>query len=1486
MPEANELGFGDAPPALSSRQVAFVAPKNRDAWSTIRGFVYQADLTIERWLRLQPEQELQLECGEDIDTVSRYLQAGGEERLLEQVKYRDTNVTLKSGGVLSALANAVEHRQNNPGKRLLFCFTTNAPAGKERLSPFAGNIPGISAWQRLRLAVTGSKPLPGSEAEVEQEQFRLLLGIRQILVGAETRPEDLNEATWKRFRDFVNTADDSAWLSFVGAFEWSVGGPAATEMSDRVQQILMDEGHASDPKEAFSQYQRLFLHVLKMLSKREGKRLTPGDLPEILHQPLSENDRVFFERFLGQMGLLDRKLAFLQAQIGQQSEMLGGIAEQVRRVLDLGRVQTLTLNAPIPIFEPPPVGPNLSPRSQTVEHLKHELDQITWLALTGGSGTGKSHLALLLAARYGRCPMWLRFRDLDVERAAAMLDSVFLHLNGELVPASRHEFYAAACRQFGPDALVVLDDLPALLPGDALVQRLEFLIQACNETGVKVATTSVRRLPGALQRVARGHVSEREAPLLTDLEALEILQSFDAPSALLSSVGKVRFLNNIARRHPALLTAVALYLASEGWNWTDQQLDDLLLGRFAEEVNEETIQRLVATVTDAPSKNLLYRLNLVLGAFDLETVRVLAGIEPPVTEPRERLVALTGLWVQRDTEAEMRVSPLISTLGSNDLADEVRHGCYRALAKLLLQKGTLGPSEIHNVITYQALAQEHEKAAVFLMWGLGELQHALRVGEISAQQAQKTGIPGLLWDVPIPGSVSLNTRLMLRAQQAHVAEPLDTDPSFALRDLAILIKEAGQPEAIGLIMAAVFSAMALAGTDFNASCQCIEKALQAWPRATLPDGSPLELPPEFEPASLVWWNLSGVKGKADVLRWCDMLAAVSVETREKALADPDFSVQGAAVLMDRFWLPEGDLASEDQNWGRILGDLDEIAAKAEEVGAEFIVAAGVRAKVLVLCERMQQPDRAIALAETELARRSDNPRACFIICDAVGRKLSYLSGREEEAKRWLERAEAVCQRTPDAFEWERAMTLLALARLADQSGETGEAMVALTKAIEVTRSSPFTPEIALVKLLGELALARWKRGDRQAAFDALDDAIPRLLRLKKDTPGWKALFTLFGHTAGYMLTRAKFGESVELEVGEPYLPLPLGNFHDMKEGLLADQHQPERKLFLPVQMAELAQTVGRDERVAFWADQTIELGRESPAAATVTAVAMFSILPHLAVSGRIPELFDGVREAIFTLSAGSRLYQLEESGGQDILLRELDVEAILGGRGSEDWNRAEQRVLMMTLVPLAFYLGRLSIEARGDAALAHRLRQEAELAISLCHEAAAISARGGDWREAARLIQDCYLDNPVLEKIVDRANAYAENQKALKAVAYVGATLQHAVVLKEACRVHMAAFPYCLEYLVKEGAYRLLLLPFVETFWGAAVHQRRVSFSPPAAVQCEFDEASNSPEHLRAKRIMQVIARGLGIRHEAVVRNGFEQWQVLERSSGRQGAAV
>lgn len=58
------------------------------------------DLTIQRWLELQPDFQLELERGEDVDTIHQAMNMRGraQARLLEQIKAREKNVTLRSYG--------------------------------------------------------------------------------------------------------------------------------------------------------------------------------------------------------------------------------------------------------------------------------------------------------------------------------------------------------------------------------------------------------------------------------------------------------------------------------------------------------------------------------------------------------------------------------------------------------------------------------------------------------------------------------------------------------------------------------------------------------------------------------------------------------------------------------------------------------------------------------------------------------------------------------------------------------------------------------------------------------------------------------------------------------------------------------------------------------------------------------------------------------------------------------------------------------------------------------------------------------------------------------------------------------------------------------------------------------------------------------------------------------------------------------------------
>ena len=106
-----------------------------DASPTIRGFFYQINVTILRWLELPSDHHLELESGEDIDVVRDVFLPGQKRyRALEQIKSLKRHVTLKSPEVLAPLARFLSHERSNPGFQLEFRYLTTASAGQERSS--------------------------------------------------------------------------------------------------------------------------------------------------------------------------------------------------------------------------------------------------------------------------------------------------------------------------------------------------------------------------------------------------------------------------------------------------------------------------------------------------------------------------------------------------------------------------------------------------------------------------------------------------------------------------------------------------------------------------------------------------------------------------------------------------------------------------------------------------------------------------------------------------------------------------------------------------------------------------------------------------------------------------------------------------------------------------------------------------------------------------------------------------------------------------------------------------------------------------------------------------------------------------------------------------------------------------------------------------------------------------------------------------------
>lgn len=478
----------------------FSTPRERDARATIRGYVYQVELTIARWLDIQAEEQLELERGEDIDLVSSAVTAHGneQERILEQVKHLESvSVTLHSAQVLAALANFHTHRVANPSISLQLRFTTNAERGRERNSSFPENIRGLDVSEAIRLGTLQDPPLNIA-----------LAGIRTLLLR-DRPPEKLPQAMWQSFQDFVKQTSDEELHRFIQACEWSTGTTEARALQPLIQQRLQDEYHVVDDRQAEELYARLFLYVFRLLSQQGRKILTVEEREKQLAMPtLSASDHMELELLKDMHRKMEERVSELEHRIDtqvlqqlRQEEHLALIDQQVAQLVrEQGVDVAIAYTNMTPILDIPPLGEHISPRTETVRNLRRKVEAHTWTAIYGNVNTGKTHLTILLVHAIGTHCAWIRLENtLSPQQNSLRLDAACSALlNGEAPHNTHTQWYKRLAEHLGEGTIIVLDDLPRLTGRDELSQRLIELAHACKTQHVRLLSTSPYRLPGRL----------------------------------------------------------------------------------------------------------------------------------------------------------------------------------------------------------------------------------------------------------------------------------------------------------------------------------------------------------------------------------------------------------------------------------------------------------------------------------------------------------------------------------------------------------------------------------------------------------------------------------------------------------------------------------------------------------------------------------------------------------------------------------------------------------------------------------------------------------------------------------------------------------------------------------------------------------------------------------------------------------------------------
>jgi hypothetical protein len=1088
----------------------FVHNPQRDAFKAIKGFYYQVELTIIRWLELQSSSILYCECGEDIDHVRRLLEADldSQERLLEQIKTRD-RITLRNPAALTAIARFREAIVSNPSLRILYRFSTTASPGKEQGVQFPRSLPGIEAWNAVR------------SGDLTPQDVQEFIDALKSLVMQAPCPQELQGSVFAQLQEYVESTSPQVLIDeFIQHFEWVTGLPDAVQLHTDIQVLLLEQSRAHTQEEAQLLTDVLTAHVFHLLTRRGEKQLTASGLERLLHErSMTEIDRRLLTRLANFVEQTETYLPRLSSQGESIAAGVAALQSQLSQLLESlmpygAGVQAQFLPIPFPSpDEPPPPPLGFVSRTALVQALLTQLADVTWLNITGASGMGKTFAARLLAEHHGLThTIWISLRgehtqaelprllDLHLLRVASMPDRVDLIQAYSLGALPFSQLARHAAHRLGAEGLLVIDELPDLLVLPQLSNKLTELVIVLREVGGKLLTTAQRHASASITERLDVAIVESALPPMTLQDIDEMLTGMDAPASL-HHPGFLTLLYAGTRGHPSLIAATLAFLRRQGWVFSEEQLASVLTGDPAGEVRAEIRRKVFQFLPTDHVRELLYRLSLIGAPFDTTLVFAVAAVDPPVPRPGELLPELTGPWLHTLATDYFEVSPLLSNAGQVTLAPMVQRKVHHAVAWHHLQKHKLDQNQALQIILHLRGAHDWEALTAFLCRLVSQL----------TEKVHAEAFEFVTWIFPSwPDEMPLSRRILFRAAQIRMLSSLETDTRAFITELDAMIQQVE-----GMDLQAAMLALWIIGpfNPANNPTVAARRTLQACRLyARLPADVQQGLPSR-PLESLMWIGVMRIRTHDDIRGMLDVLVTMTEEERTAAFAyEPLY--EAPWLLIEQCYALEAVKPDQEQDWQKVLSLMDEVLKIAQLPGGRPLQKLAVRVKALIFADYMGQPQEGLALLEEALTDADRNER--FLLHYTAACILLEYSTPEASLNRY-QRALAESPTTHLVLYFD------ALRRAAEAAGRVGQWQLARTfiiRSLKLIKTGDFSYE--QLEMLGELTWAHWSLGNRVKACRTMSVLVHRLVQ-KKDfgDSRFREVFGKTGHTLGWMASLAK-----------------------------------------------------------------------------------------------------------------------------------------------------------------------------------------------------------------------------------------------------------------------------------------------------------------------------------------------------------------------------
>lgn len=328
------------------------------------------------------------------------------------------------------------------------------------------------------------------------------------------------------------------------------------------------------------------------------------------------------------------------------------------------------------------------------------LSGVLWLY--GSSGVGKTIMAQLIANVSKRDWWYVPLRDCSSAQLNFLLRNVQYSLDS------------------GDLGGLILDDFPLTYAGSARMSLSMLAIEILSRDGVIIVIADKPPPPSVENCFGKDTPHIEKVPYLSQPEVAKMVKKSEGDPNKWAGI----IHTFCGMGHPQLVDARISGLRRRGW--PDRELFDGVgsFGGPATEVEyeRETIRsRLIDELPDE-TREMLYRLTLVMGNFDRKLAFALGRVHPAIPHPGEMLDILVGPWIEMRANDRFRVSPLVSDSGDKNLNETIKSHIHQQIVDDLLTRHPF-PAEYLGPLLGHALISRHEHGLSWLAMAVLNTRH-------------------------------------------------------------------------------------------------------------------------------------------------------------------------------------------------------------------------------------------------------------------------------------------------------------------------------------------------------------------------------------------------------------------------------------------------------------------------------------------------------------------------------------------------------------------------------------------------------------------------------------------------------------------------------------------------------------------------------------------------------------------------------------------